>query len=307
LKRISIIALVASVLGLLSVPTACRTLAYAADEFPPVSSPSIIFEDETVAEPAELIAKPSSPLDSYSPESSPGERVESTGAPSSLGAIHGQIEQTLSKIPEFLPEGILPPITGQTKEEHRHYGIGEPLEGSSWLACSHSAGTFFGAIGGATLIDNKLEQGGGGIFGLRFGFDYDHHWGVEKRFGFAQMNVLDLFSRQRQIVNLELGDIDLLFYPWGDTRWRPYISMGVGLAHFNYQSDSGRRLDRLLVGLPFGIGVKYFWNDGVAIRVEMVDNLMLGAHELSTMNNVSLALGIEFRYSGFHLGGKSQP
>jgi len=53
------------------------------------------------------------------------------------------------------------------------------------------------------------------------------------------------------------------------------------------------------------MGVKYFWHEGVAIRAEIVDNLMLGAHELSTMNNISIAAGVEFRYSGFHLGGRN--
>jgi hypothetical protein len=205
-------------------------------------------------------------------------------------------------LPQYLPEGMLPPITGHTSESHRAYAGGTPLEGTSWLAASHSAGFFIGGIGGATLIDDQLEQGVGGTFGLRFGVDYDHRWGIEKRFGFAEMNVFDVTHHQRQIVNLEMGDIDLLFYPWGDTRWRPYMSAGAGLSHFNYQSDTGRRIDRLLVGLPFGIGVKYFWSEGVAIRAELVDNLMLGAHELSTMNNISLAAGVEFRYSGLHLG-----
>ena len=57
--------------------------------------------------------------------------------------------------------------------------------------------------------------------------------------------------------------------------------------------------------LPWGIGLKYFWSEGVALRIELVDNLMLGTHELSTMNNISLALGTEFRYSGFHWGKPS--
>jgi hypothetical protein len=213
----------------------------------------------------------------------------------------GDIGQTVAKIPDYLPEGLVPPITGPTGA----YDIGQPLTGTSWLNSSHSAGMFLGTIGGATLIDNQLEQAIGGIFGLRFGIDYDHRWGLEKRFGFAQMNAYDLFQHQHQIVNMELGDVDLLFYPWGDTRWRPYMSMGGGLAHFQYQSDSGRKLDRLLLGLPWGIGLKYFWSEGVAFRIELVDNLMLGTHELSTMNNISLAFGTEFRYTGFHLGRQS--
>lgn len=212
------------------------------------------------------------------------------------------IQQAKEAIPQYLPEGMLPPITGHTGEEHRAYEVGQPLQGTSWLAASHSAGMFLGAIGGTTLIDHQLEQGIGGTFGLRFGIDYDHRWGLEKRFGFATMDVFDVTQHQRQIVNLEMGDVDLLFYPWGDTRWRPYMSAGAGLSHFNFENDTGRRIDRLLIGLPFGIGVKYFWSEGVAVRMEMVDNLMLGAHELSTMNNISLAAGIEFRYSGFHLG-----
>lgn len=214
------------------------------------------------------------------------------------------LSSATSTLPQYLPEGMLPPITGHTSESHRAYAIGQPLDGTSWLAAPYSAGFFVGGIGGAMLIDNQLEQSIGGTFGLRFAVDYDHRWGLEKRFGFAQMSVFDVSQHDRQIVNLEMGDVDLLFYPWGDTRWRPYMSGGAGLSHFNYQSDTGRRIDRLLIGLPFGIGVKYFWSEGVAVRAEVLDNLMLGAHELSTMNNISLAAGVEFRYSGLHLGRK---
>jgi opacity protein-like surface antigen len=211
------------------------------------------------------------------------------------------LSSATATIPQYLPEGLVPQITGPTSESHRAYAVGTPLQGTSWLAASHSAGFFVGGIGGAMLIDDRLEQSIGGTFGLRFGIDYDHRWGLEKRFCFAEMNVFDVSNHQRQIVNLEMGDLDLMFYPWGDTRWRPYISAGAGLSHFNYESDSGRRIDRLLIGLPFGIGVKYFWSEGVAVRAELVDNMMLGAHELSTMNNISLAAGVEFRYSGLFL------
>ena len=39
--------------------------------------------------------------------------------------------------------------------------------------------------------------------------------------------------------------------------------------------------DAVFLGLPFGIGLKYFWNEGVAVRCEIVDNLMLGTREIS--------------------------
>lgn len=231
--------------------------------------------------------------------------VEPAASAASAWSSGAVIRRTVAVIPEYLPEGMIPIITGPTSDAHRATAAGRPLQGTSWLANSHSAGMFLGVIGGAALIDDHLEQSVGGLFGLRFGIDYDHRWGLEKRFGFAQMNVYDLIQHQRQIVSLELGDVDWMFYPWGDTLWRPYMSTGVGLAHFNYESETGRHIDRLLIGLPFGIGLKYFWNEGVAVRFEIVDNLMLGTREISTMNNLAVLLGIEFRYSGFHFGYES--
>lgn len=209
--------------------------------------------------------------------------------------------QQSGEVPIPLPPGMIPALTGPTPEEERAFYIGEPLEEQSWLDTRHSAGPFMGIIGGATPIENRLDQGAGGLFGLRLGYDYDYRWGIEKRFGFAQMDVRDIHDHhRRQVINLELGDLDLLFYPWGDTRWRPYMMAGVGLAHFNFESETHRRIDRLLMGLPFGMGVKYFWHEGLSLRADLVDNLMLGAHEVSTMNNLSLALGAEFRYAGIH-------
>ncbi|MEO8495776.1 MAG: hypothetical protein ABI614_11940, partial [Planctomycetota bacterium] len=187
-------------------------------------------------------------------------------------------------------------------DERRHSGLGEPLEETSWRSRAHSAGSFGGAIFGATSANDRLDPGYGGIFGLRFGWDYDHCWGLEKRFGFAQMDVYDLQRHLHQTVNLELGDVDLLFYPWGDSRWRPYMMLGAGLSHYTFQDDTGDRLSRVLLELPFGVGVKYLYSEGILCRLDVVDNLMIGGGGgVDTMNNLSLALGLEFRFDHLRL------
>lgn len=199
---------------------------------------------------------------------------------------------------DLMPEGMI--CWGpRTPYERRHSGLGDPLEGISWLDHQESAGAFGGPIFGAASTAANLDPGAGWMFGLRFCWDYDHRWGLEKRFSFAQMYVLDLARNLKEIVNLEMGDIDLMFYPWGDSRWRPYIMTGVGAANFNYQDASGKRTSHGLISIPFGIGLKYLYSEGVAFRLDVTDNLLLGSGDVTTMNNMSVTAGVEFRFDIF--------
>ena len=92
-----------------------------------------------------------------------------------------------------------------------------------------------------------------------------------------------------------LIDTSLLLYPWGDTRLRPFLSFGVGLAYFNFD-DIGGRQDKFVVDMPAGFGCKYYWNEGLTVRADITDNLVLAGQGLSTTNNASFTFGVEVRF-----------
>lgn len=198
-----------------------------------------------------------------------------------------------------------------------------PLVRESWLYRPMSAGWFMGTMIGSPLIDDWVGQSEGFFGGYRFGWDFDHYWGCEARFGFGS---IELYDSQRAIDaqiradddagvptdspyrnrydsrrdgDVLVFDINLVYYPWGDTNWRPYASIGLGMAGVEFDDRLDQRWDKSVFAMPFALGVKYRWDEYVALRFEVTDNLMFSdGSALKTLNNVSIVGGLEVRFGG---------
>jgi hypothetical protein len=143
-------------------------------------------------------------------------------------------------------------------------------------------------------IAGGMDQGNDAFGGLLLGWDYDHYWGTQLRLGWAALQLTDRETPQRRHNDdIFLADLSLLYYPWGDSRWRPYALLGLGAAGFDFTDHLGNGRDTTLLALPYGIGVKYQFRRWMAMRAEILDNLAFGSEGLSTMHNVSLTLGVE--------------
>lgn len=182
----------------------------------------------------------------------------------------------------------------------RHQGEGEPLVNASWLNRPYFAGFFLGGLEGDTLTE-EIDQSIGFFYGFRLGWDYDMYWGLETRLGFSELG-LD-FVNEPTIVGLStdivIWDASLVYYPWADSRWRPYVSLGIGLVDFDYLDEDALRRSDAVVGIPLGIGMKYRHSDWITMRFDFTDNIALGERaDYETMNNLSLTYGLEFRFGG---------
>jgi hypothetical protein len=203
----------------------------------------------------------------------------------------------------------------------RNRGIGRPLESESWLYRPFSAGWFLGLVQGSPLIDGWVGGNQGFFGGYRLGWDYDHYWGSEMRFAFGTVGLFDSqrakdaqeaaddehnldeddpfrhrFDRRRDCT-MGLWDVSLLYYPWGDAAWRPYASAGLGLVNLEFIDRLSTRYDETVFGLPIALGVKYRYNNWVALRLELADNIAFG-NDLSTVHLVTLTGGAEVRFGG---------
>ncbi len=94
-----------------------------------------------------------------------------------------------------------------------------------------------------------------------------------------------------------LIDANLLYYPWGDSAWRPYASLGFGLTHFNFYDPYGHGYNTMLIGMPLGVGLKYYWTPAFIFRADLMDNLGFGG-DINVVSNFSLTGGIEYRFGG---------
>ncbi|MCH8922121.1 MAG: outer membrane beta-barrel protein [Planctomycetes bacterium] len=181
----------------------------------------------------------------------------------------------------------------------RFFGLGGPLTHSSWMNRPYHFDWFFGAMFGGRLIPGGVKQGDEVFGGYRFGAEINHYWGWEARLGLAALPIVDsrtaAATRSNDIV---LWDVNWTYYPWGDARWRPFFSTGLGFASFNFPDGMGANIKETLFGVPWGVGLKYQWKDWFVLRADLTDNWYFGGTHTATQHNVSLTFGVEARFGG---------
>jgi hypothetical protein len=176
-----------------------------------------------------------------------------------------------------------------------HVGRGLPLERSSWLNRPLHVDWFVGPLLTSNVERNRVGQSNATFGGIRAGWDFDYYWGLEWRLGWADPNLVTADTTTLSGHYL-VSDVDLIYYPWGDSRVRPYCLFGLGLAEVgSVRSDGNTGHEATLLGMPFGAGVQFAQTRLLTWRLELLDNVAFGSEGLSTMHNLSLTLGMELR------------
>ncbi len=184
-------------------------------------------------------------------------------------------------------------------DPQRHFGFGEPLLDSSWRNRPWHVSAFAGGIMGDDLKSGEIELGGGFLAGARLGGDFDHYWGAETRLAFSNLNVTYPGFLNSTGSNVSLFDASLVHYPWGDARWRPYLTVGIGVAGYRYEDLFGTPIRATALTIPWGGGVKYLFSRNMALRFELLDNFSLAAGDrVDAMHNFSFTGGIEYHFGG---------
>jgi len=178
----------------------------------------------------------------------------------------------------------------------RSIGRGMPLQGASWLNRPFHVDWFLGPMLGGDLIKNQVSQNNITLGGLRLGWDFDYFWGLEWRIARADPDVE--FNTPLATPNSStyfISDIDLLYYPWGDSKVRPYALLGLGLANVSFRDGSELNHDATLLTMPYGGGVQFHQWPWLVWRLEVLNNLSFGSDNIATMHNVFFNVGMEFR------------
>lgn len=184
-------------------------------------------------------------------------------------------------------------------DPYRHIGVGKPLVGTSWLNRPWYWGLFLGTLLADDPIPGEVLSNNSFFIGTRIGWDFDHYWGLEWRYGFSRPQINDNAGiKLPDPANEYFTDISLEYYPWGDSRWRPYMSLGLGVQTFRFADQNDTTIHQSLLSLPIGIGVKYLYDRWCTIRFDAYDNIAFGDGRLDTMHNFTLMMGAEFRFGG---------
>jgi len=195
--------------------------------------------------------------------------------------------------------------------EERFRGIPAPLVRQSWGHRPWSLGVLFGFIEGDALIDDWVYQDNGVIGGFRIGWDHQNYWGLEMRFAWASLDTYNGWRAEQaagypnaQAIypggsnDMFFWDTCVMWYPTGDTRWRPYFSAGLGLAAVDFADALGTQWTETSFALPLTLGLKYRCTDCVALRLEATENLIFGSRPMGFFENLSVTGGVEWRFGG---------
>lgn len=205
--------------------------------------------------------------------------------------------ETTHGVWRFVPTGMVPLFGPRTSESERYRGLGPPLTDTSWLAHPFQIGGFAGGVAGDPLVRGRVDQAPAFFGGVHWGWDYDHRWGLEKRLGYVPLRVHDVRAvAPARDGHAWFGEYRLMYYPWGDMRWRPYVVGSLGLADFIFTDYVGVRFHRPLFATSFGVGVKRLIHERYVVRCEVVDILVPASGEISTGHNLTLTGGVEYRF-----------
>jgi hypothetical protein len=195
-----------------------------------------------------------------------------------------------------------PRLPGRIRSHFENRPRQQPLQSESWLNRPFSASFFLGGV----FLDDPLDDPLAGIagdagfyYGGRFGWDFAPRFGMEGRIGAGSAGTSStVFRVDLPQANLFYTDINWLWYPTGDTRWRPYVMAGTGLFNLDFIDIFNHRYHETMFEIPLGIGLKYRYSTRTVMRFEFVDNFALGTGLLEDMHNFSFSAGLETRFGG---------
>ena len=191
----------------------------------------------------------------------------------------------------------------------------KPVPWANWSEHPLSIGCFAGMINGGPLISDWIGTSTGFDGGWRIGWDANPNWGAESRIAFASPKLydsydsllaLDAFDKANNLsfapshreAELFQWDVEILYYPWGETRLRPYFLTGMGLTNIYFNDVLNHTTETTSLSLPLGLGVKYLCSESLAVRLDLIDDIALASNHLETQQNLSLTAGVELRFGG---------
>jgi hypothetical protein len=179
----------------------------------------------------------------------------------------------------------------------RNAGMGVPLTGTSWLNRPYYLGGDIGTVWLTRPINNDLTTDIDTFGGVFAGCDWDYYWGTELAVNRATPEIINETARHAKRGDTLMEEtVSLMYYPWGDSLFRPYWRLGIGATEIDYPIDAHHRRDETLWTFPIGIGLKYPIRRYLAARAEFTDQLAVGNDGVATQHDLTLTFGLEWRF-----------
>lgn len=196
-------------------------------------------------------------------------------------------------------------------------GVGMPLATRSWLDRPYYGGLFVGTVSGSTLVSDMIKQKDGGNGGLILGYNMNEYWGLESRLHFASIDIRETANGQTAYTSWYLAnnpdstyvpplssrsnrmtilDLAVHYYPLGNAKFRPFFKYGLGFVHESFVDTYGKSQKIDSVAMPIGFGLRYWWNERLAIQADIVDNVIFSEGIAKTQNNWAFTIGLTYSF-----------
>lgn len=151
---------------------------------------------------------------------------------------------------------------------------------------------------GFNAFENRQNLHDMPVYGGRVGYNFTNQLGVEWTGEYIRSYVNDknqTFNREGQFtsptdgVNVTMYHLDLLYHFLPQGKFNPFVTAGYGAAFYSPSINSKNMSD-----VDFGVGVKYWVADNIALRLDVRDNLIVD----DQISNIETTAGIVFRFGG---------
>lgn len=141
---------------------------------------------------------------------------------------------------------------------------------------------------GGMIFDRDKRMDKGQFNGLRAGYNFTPSLGAEAFWGYVPSESKDVGDLP---VDFYHYGIDVLYHFTPDRDLVPFVAAGLGIAQSNGPSSPGVS-NHMLGAFDFGVGLKYFITETVALRGDARDVMFREAGD--TRNNLELTVGLTF-------------
>ncbi len=164
------------------------------------------------------------------------------------------------------------------------------------------AGSFeVGPFAGYNFFQDNQNLENGPIFGLRLGYNFTKHWGIEGAGEYIHSGVDDKgrtnitegqFGSPMDGVDLTLYHIDAVYHFIPEGRFNPFVLVGFGGAHYKPVIST-----KDMAAFNVGVGAKYSLTDNIALRVDLKDYIVTEITQ-EAYHNFGVTVGITFAFGG---------
>jgi OOP family OmpA-OmpF porin len=156
-------------------------------------------------------------------------------------------------------------------------------------------------FGGYYFFEGKQRFKDRPVFGLAAGYNFTERWGME---GVASYINGEVDEGPEDTVDIYSVSLDALYHFQPNRPLVPYMAVGIGWMGF-YPGGSGNSETR--GRFNYGLGLKYFVTDDVALRADVRHILTDGDMDKNDKiyNNLSCTFGVTFQLGPFDSRGRS--